>query len=69
MDRYKNPYFWIGLISVMIAASGVDFEALTSWPLLWQGIESIFMNPVKLTAVVMAAVGVFANPNTPGLKD
>lgn len=68
-DRYRNPWFWVGLVSIMIAASGIDFETLTSWVLVGQALLTIVMNPVKLVAVLLAGLGVFINPTTKGVKD
>jgi phi LC3 family holin len=68
-DRYRNPWFWVGLVSIMIAASGIDFETLTSWALVGQALLTIVMNPVKLVAVLLAGLGVFINPTTKGVKD
>ncbi len=68
-DRYKNPWFWIGIIGTIIAATGVDFQVFTSWGLLWEGILEILSNPVQVAAVVMAVIGVFVNPKTKGLRN
>lgn len=66
--RMKNPWFWVGLVAIMIAASGIDPEALTSWNLVIDAFATIFMNPVKLFAVLLAGLGVFVNPTTKGLN-
>lgn len=68
-NRYKNPWFWVGLISIIISASGVNPSAFTSWNSLFVGIFSILKNPVQLTACVLAGLGVFIDPTTKGLKD
>jgi len=68
-NRYTNPYFWVGLVAVMIAASGMNVETLTSWQLLGDALLSIVMNPVTFVAVCLAALGVIVNPTTKGLKD
>ena len=67
--RYKNPYFWTGLIGIMIAASGIDVTMLTDWPAVGQAIVDVVMNPLAIVAVGMAALGVFVNPTTKGIKD
>lgn len=69
ISKYKNPWFWIGLISIMIAASGVDFSQAVTWSILWQSLISIVQNPVTLLAVILAGLGVFVNPTTKGFKD
>ena len=68
-NRYRNPYFWFGLVAVIISASGIDPESLTEWSLVGTAFLSIVSNPVKLVAVVVAITGVFVNPTSKGLKD
>ena len=67
--RFENPYFVFGLIGVIFSASGIDFEMMTNWGILWDSIVSIFMNPFLLTSVIVAIIGVFVNPTTKGLRD
>lgn len=67
--RLRNPWFWIGLISVILTAVGVDPQSLTSWQAVWNGIISTLNNPVQLGAVVIAVLGVFIDPTTSGLTD
>lgn len=68
-ERFKNIYFWLGLIGVIFSASGVDFSTLTDWKLLLEAILSILNNPVAVVSVIAAIVGVCVNPATPGLSD
>lgn len=67
--RIKNAYFWLGLIGIVFAAGGVDFETLTSWKLLFQAIFSILNNPVAVVSVAFAIIGVSVDTSTPGIKD
>lgn len=69
MERYKNPYFYFGIVAIIFASAGIDFETLTSWPLLLEALKGIVMNPFTLGSVVVAIVGVWVNPTTKGLKD
>lgn len=68
-NRTKNIFFWLGLVGVVFAAAGVDFNTLTSWKLLLDSLLSILSNPVALLSVVLAIVGVFVDPTTRGLGD
>lgn len=68
-SRIKNPWFWVGICSVAIAASGVDPNSFTSWSALWDGIVSVANNPVQLAAVFTAILSVFVDPTTNGLMD
>lgn len=67
--RYKNIYFWLGIVGVVFSAAGIDFNTLTNWKLLLESIISILNNPVAIFSVVVAVTGVFVDPTTPGLKD
>lgn len=67
--RIRNPWFWVGLLSVILTAVGVDPQSFTSWEAVWNGIISTLNNPVQLGAVVVAVLGVFIDPTTSGLTD
>ena len=68
-DRFKNPYFILGLLGVVFSAAGINVETLTSWHLLWQGILNILGNPFLLASVIAAVLGIFVDPTTKGFKD
>lgn len=68
-NRYKNPYFWFGLVAVVFTAMGVSVETLTSWSALKNSFVDLISNPFLLGSVVVAVTGVFVNPTTKGLKD
>ena len=40
-NRYKNPWFWIGLIGVVLTAMGVNPEMFTSWGVVWQTLKEL----------------------------
>lgn len=67
--RIKNIYFWVGLIGIIFSAAGADFNSFTNWNLLFKGILDILNNPVSVLSVIMAVLGVFVDPTTPGIKD
>ncbi len=67
--RMKNPWFWVGIVGVIITATGIDPQTFTSWTAVWNGIVSVLMNPVQLVAVVLAVLGVFVDPTTAGVED
>ena len=68
-DRFKNPYFILGLLGVIFSAANINVETLTSWHLLWQGVINILGNPFLLASVTAAVLGVFVDPSTKGLRD
>lgn len=68
-DRIKNPYFWIGLVGVILTALQVEASTLTSWDKVLQLIIDTIQNPYLLTTTVMAVMGVVVDPTTKGAKD
>ena len=68
-SRFKNPWFWVGVVSVALTAIGVDPTTFTSWASVWDGILSVLSNPVQLVTMCLAVLAVFIDPSTPGIKD
>ncbi len=67
--RLKNPYFWIGLIGVILATLGIKPEDLSSWPMLLEQIKAVAANPFLLFSVIFAVLGVITDPTTKGVND
>ena len=65
--KLKNPYFYISVIGLIFSASGVDFNQLTSWPLLGKALIDILNNPVCVVAVITAFLGIWNDNSTKGL--
>ena len=42
--KFKNPYFYLGIVAVVFSAAGVDIATLSSWPLLAAALLSIVNN-------------------------
>lgn len=68
-ERYKNPYFWVGLGGVMLTAMGLKPTDFTTWEHVLTQLQGIIQNPYLLGSTVMAMLGVFVDPTTVGLKD
>lgn len=68
-NRYKNPYFWIGICGVALAAMGIEPESLTSWGMVADNFLEVLKNPVAIVGTVLAILGVFIDPTTKGVKD
>lgn len=66
-DKLKNPWFWLGIVSIIFASAGIDFNSLTSWQLFGHALMSIIQNPVALMAVIGGVLGVFNDNSTKGL--
>lgn len=67
--RFKNPYFWIGLAAVILAAVGISPESITSWEILRGQLMELVSNPFALGCTVVAVVGYINDPTTAGLQD
>ncbi len=67
--RVKNPWFWVGLIGIILTAMGISPESLTSWQVLADNIVSLVKNPFMLGCVFVAVLGVFVDPTTAGITD
>ena len=65
--KFKNPWFWLGLVSIIFGSAGVDMNTLTSWSALGQAVLGILQNPVAVMAVVGGILGVFNDNGTKGL--
>lgn len=66
-NKFRNPYFYLGLVSIFFAAAGIQFEDLTSWQLLLDALLSILENPVSILAVIGAMLSVWNDNSTSGL--
>lgn len=67
--RFKNPYFWIGLVGVIMATLGVRLEDFTSWSMVLEEIKNVAGNPFLFISVILAVIGVVADPTTKGVCD
>lgn len=68
-ERMKNPWFWVGLVGVVLTATGMKADMFTSWGILMQAILDVLKNPFLLGTTALAVLGVFVEPTTKGLKD
>lgn len=67
--RLKNPWFWIGLIGIILTAMGINPEMLTSWDAVIVAVKDLISNPYMLASVICAVLGVFIDPTTAGVTD
>lgn len=67
--RLKNPWFWVGVVSIIITAIGLDPTTMTSWGAVLGAAEAVLRNPVQLVTAVLAVLAVFVDPTTAGLSD
>lgn len=67
--RAKNPWFWVTLGGVILAAMGISPEMFTSWGAVWDAVKNLISNPYMLGCVILAVLGVFIDPTTKGMGD
>lgn len=67
--RFKNPWFWIGIIGVILSAMNVNPETFTSWGVLLESVKALLANPFMIGSVSIAVLGVFVDPTTKGIGD
>lgn len=69
MVRIKNPYFWIGLVGVILTAMGVDATMFTSWQAVFDSFMSLIKNPFMIGSVLLALWGYVQDFTTKGVGD
>lgn len=67
--RAKQPWFWIGLVGVILTAMGISADTLTSWGAVKDAVVALVSNPFMLGSVLVAILGVFVDPTTASLGD
>lgn len=67
--RLKNPWFWVGVMSTILAAMGVSPEMFTSWEMVCTTFWALVTNPFQLGCVVVAVLAIFVDPTTDGFND
>ncbi len=68
-ERFRNPWFWIGIVGVILTATGMDPAMFTSWGALWEAVLGVLKNPFLLGTAALAVLGVFVEPTTKGIMD
>lgn len=66
-EKLKNPYFWLSVFALIFSASGIEFQDLTSWSLLFGAFVDILCNPVSIVSVITAFLGIWNDNSTKGL--
>lgn len=71
--RFKNPLFYAALVLAIVApvgvAFGVNFEDLTSWPMVWDIAKKTLLTPHLVITIFIAVVAFLIDPTTAGLSD
>ena len=67
--RWKNPWFYVFIISAVLTATGIDPTALTSWELVREALVDLAKNPFLLGTAALTVLGIFVDPTTAKLRD
>ena len=67
--RFKNIWFWIGILGTIGTAFGITLSNFTTWSGLGIAIVESFKNPALVIPMIMSVIGIFVDPSTSGLKD
>lgn len=67
--RFRNPWFWVSLVGVILTAMGISPDMLTSWAAVGQAFKDLISNPFMLCTVAVSILGVFIDPTTKSIGD
>lgn len=68
MKKYRSIGFWVGIMGVILTATGNEIADFTTWSALGQYVVDVLQNPCTLIGVVMAVYGAWNNPTEKGVK-
>lgn len=55
--RLTNPWFWVGMVGVVLTATGANPEMFTSWQVLCDEVKALFANPYLLATGISGSAG------------
>ena len=67
--RFKDPYFVVGLVALIIMTIIEEPTTITSWEILVEQLKSFINNPYKIICTVVAVSGYIQDPTTRGFRD
>lgn len=67
--RLKNPLFWFTMVGLFLSSTRIEPSTLTSWVALKDALLSVLGNPFLLGCFIVALIGQFIDPTTPGISD
>jgi uncharacterized membrane protein len=68
-SRWSNPWLYITFIGLFLTATRIEPSTLTSWQALGSTLYGFISNPFLIGTFIVAAVGQYMNPTTPGITD
>lgn len=67
--RLTNPLFWVSIVALFLSSTQITPSTLTSWVALKDALLNVVGNPFLLGCFIVALIGQFNDPTTPGIKD
>lgn len=68
--RFKNKYFWLGLIGVFASSFNINATNIVSAEYLLQELTSLINDPLRLSTFITAIIfAVTLDPTTHGIAD
>ncbi len=68
-NRLTNIYMYLGMISTILLATGLDIASLGNWNDFFTALMLIFQSPSKLLCLVLAILSALIDPTTKGITD
>ena len=65
MKKYRSIGFWVGIMGVILTATGNEIADFTTWSALGQ---YVVKSAISLPVAVMAVYGAWNNPTEKGVK-
>lgn len=67
--RLTNIYMYLGMVSTILLATGLDITSLSTWKEFFVAILGVLATPSRLLCLSLAILSAVIDPTTKGLTD
>lgn len=67
--RLTNIYMYLGMISTILLATGLDITSISTWEQFFVAILAVLATPSRLLCLVLAILSAIIDPTTKGITD
>ncbi len=67
MNKFKNPWFYVGIIALFFSSAQIDVESLVTWSILLEKVQAFISNPFLVGTFLVALLGVWNDNGIKGL--
>lgn len=67
--RLTNMYMYLGMISTILLATGLDITSISTWEQFFVAILAVLATPSRLLCLVLAILSAIIDPTTKGITD